>query len=155
MPHRRSSAAVVSGGRRTGQSNTCWADQSIGARNGLETRLGDPASVLTEYSDFGIGLSPTNNDRKAGYLRLCELLCVDPNRLRPSWGPLDAQPMLRPAHSAQSCSLSAGTRALMRFAALPGYAGRPRRMGRVCALGGLDTAVGGGWASRVVRLLVR
>jgi PBSX family phage terminase large subunit len=70
-----------------GQGNTCWADPSISARHGLETRLGDPASIATEYADFAIGLSPANNDRKAGYLRLCELLRVDPRRLRPPWAP--------------------------------------------------------------------
>jgi hypothetical protein len=43
---------------------------------------------MTEYAEFGIGLSPANNDRNAGYLRLCELLRVDPKRLRPSWAPV-------------------------------------------------------------------
>jgi phage terminase large subunit len=69
-------------------SNTCWADPSIFARQGLSDRLGRPASIATEYADYGIGLSPANNDRKAGYLRLCERLHVDPKRLRPSWAPV-------------------------------------------------------------------
>jgi hypothetical protein len=33
----------------------------------------------------GIGLSPANNDRKAGYLRLCELLHIEPGRTSPLW----------------------------------------------------------------------
>jgi PBSX family phage terminase large subunit len=70
-----------------GWSNTCWADPSIFARHGLSDPRGSPASVMTEYAEFGIGLSPANHDRKAGYLRLCELLHVDPKRLRPSWAP--------------------------------------------------------------------
>jgi hypothetical protein len=53
-------------------SNTCWADPSISARHGLSDQLGQPASITTEYAEFGIGLSPANNDRAAGYLRLCE-----------------------------------------------------------------------------------
>jgi PBSX family phage terminase large subunit len=71
-----------------GQGNTCWADPSVFARHGLETRLGDPASIATEYADFGIGLSPANNDRKAGYLRLCELLHIEPGRITPPWSPI-------------------------------------------------------------------
>jgi Phage terminase large subunit len=71
----------------SGESNTCCADPSIFARHGLSDPRGSPASVMTEYAEFGIGLSPANNDRKAGYLRLCELLRVDPKRLRPSWAP--------------------------------------------------------------------
>jgi PBSX family phage terminase large subunit len=70
-----------------GESNSCWADPSIFARHGLSDLRGRPASVMTEYAEFGIGLSPANSDRKAGYLRLCELLRVDPKRLRPSWAP--------------------------------------------------------------------
>jgi hypothetical protein len=68
-----------------GWSNTCWADPSIGAKHGLERELGDPASVATEYADYGIGLSLANNDRAAGYLRLCELLHVEPGRIPPDW----------------------------------------------------------------------
>ena len=71
-----------------GRENTCWADPSVFARHGLETRLGDPASIATEYADFGIGLSPANNDRKAGYLRLCELLHIEPGRITPPWAPV-------------------------------------------------------------------
>jgi len=73
-------------------SNTCWADPSVSAQHGLSTELGRPASVQTEYADFGIGLSPANNDRVAGYLRLCELLHVEPHRIAPPWAsvPSDA-----------------------------------------------------------------
>ena len=71
-----------------GRENTCWADPSVFARHGLETRLGDPASIATEYADFRIGLSPANNDRKAGYLRLCELLHIEPGRITPPWSPI-------------------------------------------------------------------
>jgi PBSX family phage terminase large subunit len=71
-----------------GRVNSCWADPSVFARHGLETRLGDPASIATEYADFRIGLSPANNDRRAGYLRLCELLHIEPGRIKPSWAPV-------------------------------------------------------------------
>jgi Phage terminase large subunit len=71
-----------------GRVNSCWADPSVFARHGLETRLGDPASIATGYADFRIGLSPANNDRAAGYLRLCELLHIEPGRIKPSWAPV-------------------------------------------------------------------
>jgi hypothetical protein len=41
--------------------------------------------VATEYADHGIGLSAANNDRRAGYLRLVELLHVEPRRIPPLW----------------------------------------------------------------------
>jgi PBSX family phage terminase large subunit len=68
-----------------GESNTCWADPSIFARHGMSDRWGRPASIASEYGDFDIGLSQANNDRKAGYHRLCELLHVEPGRHAPSW----------------------------------------------------------------------
>jgi PBSX family phage terminase large subunit len=72
-------------------SNTCWADPSIFARHGHTDQLGRPASIATEYADFDIGLSPANNDRKAGYLRLCELLHPDPTRTSPPWATVSSQ----------------------------------------------------------------
>jgi len=73
-----------------GWSNTCWADPSISARHGLSDQLGRPASITTEYADYGIGLSPANNDRAASYLRLCELLHVEPGRIPPAWASVPA-----------------------------------------------------------------
>jgi hypothetical protein len=77
--------------RPSSWSNTCWADPSIFARHGLSDRLGRPASIATEYGDYDIGLSPANNDRKAGYLRLCELLHPDPARTPPPWVTVPSQ----------------------------------------------------------------
>jgi hypothetical protein len=71
-------------------SNTCWADPSIFAQHGHTNTLGRPASIATEYADYQIGLSPANNDRKAGYLHLCELLHVDPNRIPATWASVPA-----------------------------------------------------------------
>jgi PBSX family phage terminase large subunit len=73
-----------------GESNTCWADPSIFARHGHADRLGRPASIATEYSDFGIGLAAANHDRKAGYLRLAELLHIDPQRTPPPFARIPA-----------------------------------------------------------------
>jgi PBSX family phage terminase large subunit len=68
--------------------HSCFADPSITASHGLETRWGQPASVLTEYREHGVSwLIPANNDRAAGYSRVLELLHVEPDRLFPSWHP--------------------------------------------------------------------
>ncbi len=47
--------------------------------------MGAPASIATEYNENGIHLVRANNDRAAGYMRLLELLHVDPLRVPPSW----------------------------------------------------------------------
>ena len=79
------------GARRGGASRTrCWADPSTGAKYGLANRLGDPASVRTEYAEHGIGLTGANSDREAGYLRLLELLHVEPGRIPPPWAHVPA-----------------------------------------------------------------
>jgi hypothetical protein len=62
-----------------------YADPSTGAKIGIGNKLGDPASVQTEYAEQGIGLVGANNDRLAGYSRLLELLHVKPRRLPPTW----------------------------------------------------------------------
>lgn len=54
------------------------------SRTGYE-RMGDPASIATEYADHGISLSPANHDRAAGYSRLLELMHIEEGRLAPSW----------------------------------------------------------------------
>ena len=73
--------------RRRGSWGTseCWADPSVFASQGLSSRVGQPASVASEYAEHGIKLEPANNDREAGYLRLLELLHVEPNRIPPPW----------------------------------------------------------------------
>src|SRR5262249_37132708 len=68
--------------------NRCYADPSIRASHGLETRWGEPASVLTEYLQHGVsGLIGANNDRAAGYSPRLELVPVVPKRPFPSWHP--------------------------------------------------------------------
>lgn len=70
------------------EHNAVYGDPSIRARTGTETKIGDPASILTEFSEHGIGISLGNNDRAAGYARISELLRPDPNRRFPNWHPL-------------------------------------------------------------------
>src|SRR4051812_43275260 len=48
-----------------GESNTVSADPSVVASHGLSNRLGQPASIRTEYADHGMGLALANSDREA------------------------------------------------------------------------------------------
>src|SRR6266516_46281 len=70
--------------KRWGTRN-CWADPSVFASQGLSNKFGGPASVATEYAEHGIPLIRGNNDRQAGYVRLLELLHVEPGRIPPPW----------------------------------------------------------------------
>jgi PBSX family phage terminase large subunit len=71
--------------RKRWQTSTCWADPSVFASQGLSTPKTWRASVATEYGEHGIYLTQANNDRRAGYLRLLELLHVEPDRIPPPW----------------------------------------------------------------------
>jgi phage terminase large subunit len=64
-----------------------YGDPSTGAKIGLTNKWGAPASVVDEYREHGIALSPGQNDRAAGYARLLELVHPVPDRLFPSWHP--------------------------------------------------------------------
>jgi PBSX family phage terminase large subunit len=66
---------------------TCFGDPSIRNRFGTRDITGRELSVETEYGDHGIGIAPGQNDRRAGYQRILELLHPDPQRLYPDWHP--------------------------------------------------------------------
>lgn len=69
-----------------GQSPVNYADPSMWARKGHVNRWGDPATDVTEFLEAGIGgLVQANNERRAGRIRVAELLKPDPGRLFPSW----------------------------------------------------------------------
>jgi len=71
--------------------NNCWADPSIRANHGHSDRFGWPASIWTEYRDHDVHLIFANNDRRAGYLRLLELLHPEPGRVPPPWSHVPAE----------------------------------------------------------------
>lgn len=72
-------------------TNAVFGDPSIANKTGMQRKLGDPASVLTEYNDCGLGISLANHDRRAGFARLRELLNLNPERPFPEWHPLYGQ----------------------------------------------------------------
>jgi PBSX family phage terminase large subunit len=78
-------ARELSRRRKVWGTSVCWADPSVFASQGLANKLGGPASVATEYAEHGVALTRANNDRQAGYLRLLELLHVEPGRIPPPW----------------------------------------------------------------------
>jgi PBSX family phage terminase large subunit len=76
---------IVARRERWGTS-VCYADPSIWAAHGLTNRWGRPASIADELGEHGVsGLVRANNDRRAGYLRLLELLRVEQGRIAPAW----------------------------------------------------------------------
>jgi PBSX family phage terminase large subunit len=78
-------AAELLARRQRWGTSVCHADPSVFASHGLTSSWGAPASVATEYAEHGIKLRPANNSRAAGYLRLLELLHVEPGRVAPPW----------------------------------------------------------------------
>jgi hypothetical protein len=68
-------------------SPTCWADPEMWAVKG-ETKLGDPASDITDYQELGIeGFVKANNRPRAGRTRVAELLTPNVDRYFPRWHP--------------------------------------------------------------------
>jgi hypothetical protein len=61
-------------------------DPSIQARTGFGIHgIGD--TIHSEFSKNGIFLVPANNDRRAGFSRISELLRKDPSHVYPEWHP--------------------------------------------------------------------
>jgi hypothetical protein len=76
-----------------GQRNLVYADPSIWNTTGTTNRWGQPASTADEFTtDMGIPLIRANNDRRAGYIRISELLRPNPERRFPAWHPLAGEP---------------------------------------------------------------
>ena len=70
---------------------TCFGDPSIRNRFGLRDLTGRELSVETEYADHSIAIAAGQNDRRAGYQRILELLHPDPERFFPEWHPKRGQ----------------------------------------------------------------
>lgn len=76
-----------------GQSPITYADPSMWARNGRQTRWGDPATDVTEFEEHGItGLVQANNHRRPGRSRVIEILKPDRSHRFPAWHPKAGQP---------------------------------------------------------------
>src|SRR6266511_1678569 len=85
-------AAEILKRRRRWGSQRCWSDPSMWAEYGTTNRWGRPATVATELHENGLdGLVRANRDRRGGYVRLLELLHVEPGRIPPAWADVPAQ----------------------------------------------------------------
>jgi len=73
-----------------GESQTCWMDPSVWHRVGTVDKLGAPVMLAHEFTQAGVGLSPANNDPRAGMIRVRELLHLDKDHLFPPWHPTKA-----------------------------------------------------------------
>lgn len=74
--------------RQSWRSTECVGDpNSLAMRTGTVRRMGQPATIETEFSDHGITIRRGNDNPRAGYTRLRELLKIDPDRRFPDWHP--------------------------------------------------------------------
>jgi Terminase large subunit, T4likevirus-type, N-terminal len=82
-----------------GLKNVCYADPSLWHRTGGK-KWGRPQMLNDEFSDNGVPLVQANNDPRAGFTRLRELLKLDtgdtekgrPPHRYPSWHPRAGEP---------------------------------------------------------------
>jgi hypothetical protein len=86
LARRESALPLGDGGRQV--APTCYADPSIRNRLGVKDWRGREVSVELEYADNGLLLAPGQNDRRAGFSRITELLRRDPEREFPRWHPM-------------------------------------------------------------------
>jgi hypothetical protein len=63
----------------------CWADPSVYDDKSVTNKWGRAANVADEFNDHGIHLVRANNDRRAGFVRISELLRLTPGRTVPGW----------------------------------------------------------------------
>lgn len=65
--------------------NRVFADPSIRNRAPIAGRMGHQTSVEQEFNQLGIGVTPGQNDRRAGHVRIASLLRVDEKHRPPRW----------------------------------------------------------------------
>lgn len=80
---------AVRNGKRV--TNQCHADPAVFAP-GKQTEWGREPAVSDEFQKRGITLFRANNDRKAGFVRISELLNAPDERLFPYWHERAGQP---------------------------------------------------------------
>jgi hypothetical protein len=89
LQRRADSWEAVRNGTR--ERNICHADPAVFAP-GKETKWGREPAVSDEFSDHGVHLSAANNDRRAGFVRISELLNARETRLFPRWNERAGEP---------------------------------------------------------------
>lgn len=86
-------APVILAKRQDWRSQVCYGDpNSLAMRTGSQTRWGEPATVETLFADEGVYINRGNDNPRAGYAHLRELLKLDPERRFPIWHPRAGEP---------------------------------------------------------------
>lgn len=90
--------------RRTAwKSTVCWGDPSLWIGKGVTNKFGMEANSADEFHESGLPIVRANNDRRAGYLRLSELLRLEDGRRYPSWHHLAGQSPAPHAFISERC----------------------------------------------------
>ena len=77
--------------RGTEKYVNCFADPSVKTRTGAKNWKGTEITIENEYAEYGLDLHLGQNDRRAGYLRIAELMKPDPERVFPDWHPMKGE----------------------------------------------------------------
>lgn len=70
----------------------CYGPRDIKTRWGRKDPTGKELSAETEFADHGITFATAQQDRRAGYLRVAEMLKLSPERRFPDWHPRAGEP---------------------------------------------------------------
>jgi terminase large subunit-like protein len=89
--HRRRLAWWAKDDRGRPVRATCYAPPDIKTRWGKKDPRGNEMSAESEFADHGIMFATAQNDRRAGYIRVAEMLKLDEGRKFPDWHPLRGQ----------------------------------------------------------------
>src|SRR6266542_26817 len=77
--------------RQLWRTDFCWGDpMSLATRTGT-MKLGQPATIASEFADQGLPIARAKNDPRVGHTRMRELLERDPERSFPDWHPRRGQ----------------------------------------------------------------
>ena len=86
-------APVILKLRQLWKTSACWGDpSSLAAPTSTLNKFGSPLTIEQEFADHGLAIARANNEPRAGYTRLRELLKRDPERRFPDWHPRRGEP---------------------------------------------------------------
>jgi hypothetical protein len=71
---------------------TCYAPADIRTRFARSQITGKEVSAETEFNELGIHFARAQQDRRAGYIRISEMLKLDDTRRYPDWHPKAREP---------------------------------------------------------------
>ncbi|HEY6107832.1 MAG TPA: terminase family protein [Gemmatimonadales bacterium] len=75
-----------------GTRTQTYAPPDIKTRFGSRDAKGHEVTAETEFAAHGITFLPAQNDRRAGFVRVSEMLRLDPDRVFPAWHPMAGEP---------------------------------------------------------------